>query len=52
MYAFIRNSAELRETNAYAKMLFEKWNNIYMTAFALSDAEIDAIMKYVETSGI
>jgi mono/diheme cytochrome c family protein len=51
MYAFIRNSAELRETNAYAKQLFKKWNNTAMTAFpTLTDAQLDAIMKYVETS--
>ena len=51
MYDFIRNSAKSREENAYAKKVFEKWNKTQMTAFALSDAEIDAIMKYVETSG-
>jgi len=49
MYAFIRNPMESVQENAYAKKLFEKWNKTQMTAFPLSDAEIDAIMKYVET---
>ncbi|MEO6542267.1 MAG: cytochrome c [Ferruginibacter sp.] len=52
MYDFIRNSAKSIEENAYAKKLFEKWNKTRMTAFpTLTDAQLDAIMKYVETSG-
>lgn len=51
MYAFIRNPMESVLTNAYAKKIFEKWNKTQMTAFRLSDAELDAITNYVETSG-
>jgi mono/diheme cytochrome c family protein len=46
MYAFIRNPMKSVQENAYAKKVFEKWNKTQMTAFPLSDAEIDAIMKY------
>jgi cytochrome c551/c552 len=49
MYAFIRNPAQ--PVNAYAEALKKKWAPTIMTAFKLSDAELDAIMKYVETSG-
>lgn len=48
MYAFIRNPMESISTNAYAKKLFEKWNKIQMTAFRLSDTELDAMMNYWE----
>ena len=46
MNGFIRNPLESVATNAYAKKLFEKCNKTQMTAFILSDPEIDAIMKY------
>ena len=49
MYAIIRNPMESVQKNAYAKKVFEKWNKTQMTAFPLSDTQIDAIMKYVET---
>lgn len=48
MYAFIRNPMEAVSTKAYAKKLFEKWNKVQMTAFRLSDAELDAMMNYWE----
>ena len=49
MYAFIRNPMKSVQENAYAKQLFKKWNKTQMTAFTtLSDAEIDAIIKYCE----
>ena len=48
MYAFIRNPSKSYVENAYAKKLLKKWKS-QMTAFAnLTDAEIDAIMKYCE----
>jgi mono/diheme cytochrome c family protein len=51
MYAFIRNSADVRETNIYARELFEKWKTA-MTSFpTLSDAQIDSIMNYCEKFG-
>jgi mono/diheme cytochrome c family protein len=49
MYDFIRNSAQ--SENAYAKAIKKKWSPAMMTSFKLSDAELDAIMNYVETSG-
>lgn len=48
MYEFIRNPAKAVVENAYAKQLFEKWNKTIMPASNLSDAELDAIMKYYE----
>jgi cytochrome c551/c552 len=49
MYAFIKNPMKSVQENAYAKKVFGKWNKTQMTAFTmLSDAEIDAIMKYCE----
>jgi cytochrome c551/c552 len=48
MYAFISNSTQ--SENAYTKALKKKWAPAIMTSFKLSDAELDAIMKYVETS--
>jgi len=48
MYDFIRNPGKSYGENAYAKKLYEKWNKTMMTAFNLSDAEIDAIMSYCE----
>ena len=48
MYDFIRNPAKSIVENAYAKQLFEKWNKTMMMPANLSDAEIDAIMKYCE----
>jgi len=48
MYAFIRNPSGYVVENAYAKQLYEKWNKTIMPASALTDAELDAIMKYCE----
>lgn len=48
MYEFIRNPAKSVVENAYAKQLFEKWNRTIMPASTLTDAELDAIMKYGE----
>lgn len=48
MYAFIRNPSKLIERNMYARELAKKWGGAKMTSFNLSDAEIDAIMKYAE----
>jgi mono/diheme cytochrome c family protein len=47
MYTFIRNSAQ--PVNAYAEALKKKWAPTIMTAFKFSDAQLDAIMNYVET---
>jgi mono/diheme cytochrome c family protein len=49
MYAFIRNPA--KPLNEYAEALKKKWSPAIMTSFNFSDAQLDAIMNYVETSG-
>jgi mono/diheme cytochrome c family protein len=50
IYKWIANSADLRETEPYAKALFAKWNKTQMTAFGsqLKKDDVDAIMKYVD----
>jgi cytochrome c551/c552 len=48
MYEFIRNPAKSVIENVYAKQLFEKWNRTIMPASTLTDAELDAILKYSE----
>ena len=49
IYKWIRNSADLRETEPYAKALFLKWNKTQMTAFTgFKNEDIDAVMKYVD----
>lgn len=50
MFSFIRNPAESIIKNAYAKKVFDKWNKISMPAFRFTDSELDAMMKYCETS--
>lgn len=47
MYDFIKNPSKSISENEYARKLVEKWQ-VGMTSFALSDAEIDAIMNYCE----
>ncbi len=50
IYKWIANSASLKETDAYAKEISAKWNNVVMTAFGsqLKKEDIDAILKYVD----
>ena len=50
VYKWIGNSADLRESEPYAKALFAKWNKTQMTAFGaqLKKEDIDAILKYVD----
>ena len=50
VYKWVNNSADLRETDLYAKELFAKWNKVPMTAFGsqLKKEDIDAILKYVD----
>ncbi|MCB0480148.1 MAG: c-type cytochrome [Flavobacteriales bacterium] len=50
LYAWIKNSSDYLKNNSgdsYAQGLFEEYNKSIMTAQALSDAEIDAILAYV-----
>lgn len=49
IYKWIKNSADLRDSEPYAKALFAKWNKTQMTAFtSFKNEDIDAIMKYVD----
>jgi len=50
IYKWIANSADLRESEPYAKALFAKWSKTQMTAFGsqLKKEDIDAILKYVD----
>lgn len=50
IYAWIKNSTGYMNSsgNAYAKELFNKWNKSGMTANAISDADIDAVLYYVD----
>jgi mono/diheme cytochrome c family protein len=49
IYKWVKNSADLRDNEPYAKALFAKWNKTQMTAFTqLKNEDIDAILKYVD----
>jgi mono/diheme cytochrome c family protein len=49
IYAWIKNSSDYLKTgNAYANDLFNKWNKSVMTAQALTNEEIDAILYYAD----
>lgn len=49
IYAWIKNStAYLGAGNAYANALFTQWAKSPMTANAVTDAEIDAVLHYVD----
>lgn len=49
IYAWIKNSsAYLKTGNAYANKLFADWKGSVMTAQAVSDEEIDAILYYAD----
>lgn len=49
IYAWIKNSSSYLKTgNPYANELFRKWNKSVMTTHALSNAEIDQILRYVD----
>ncbi|MFT3884240.1 MAG: c-type cytochrome [Flavobacteriales bacterium] len=49
IHAWIKNSqAYLKTGNAHANELFNKWNKSVMTPNAVSDADIDAVLYYVD----
>ncbi len=49
IYAWVKNSsAYLKTGNPYATELFAKWNKSVMTAQALSNEEIDAVLYYAD----
>lgn len=49
VYAWVKNSAIVREKDAYGKALFEKWNKTQMNSFpTLKNEEIDAILDYAD----
>lgn len=50
IYAWVKNStAYLKTGNDYANTIFEEWNKSIMTPMALTDADIDAVLHYVDT---
>jgi len=50
LYEWIRNSQAVIKAGdvPYANKLYEEYNNSVMTAFALQDAEIDAVLAYIQ----
>ncbi len=53
LYDFVRNSAAVIQTDAYAADLFAKWKQAPMLPFpGLTDAETDAIFKYCDNSSM
>ena len=49
IYAWVKNSsAYLKTGNPYANELFNKWNKSVMTAQALTNEEIDAVLAYAD----
>jgi mono/diheme cytochrome c family protein len=49
IYAWVKNSqAVVKAGNPYAVALFAQWNKSVMTPNALSDADIDAVLHYVD----
>jgi mono/diheme cytochrome c family protein len=49
---WIRNSqAVVKSGDQYAVDLFNKWNQVQMTSFDLSDDEIKAVLAYIKESG-
>lgn len=49
IHAWVKNSsAYLKTGNPYANELFAKWNKSVMTAQALTDEEIDAVLAYAD----
>lgn len=49
IYAWIKNSSNYLKTgNPYATELFAKWNKSVMTAQALTNEEIDAVLYYAD----
>jgi mono/diheme cytochrome c family protein len=49
IYAWVKNSTDYLKTgNAYANDLFAKWNKSVMTAQAVTNEEIDAILYYAD----
>jgi cytochrome c2 len=50
LYAWVRNPGGFSKTDAYAANLIKEYNGVLMTGFnALTDAEIDAIVTYINT---
>ena len=50
LYAFVRNSQEVISRNAYAKKLYDEYNQSPMLPYPnLKDQDIDDILRYCET---
>jgi mono/diheme cytochrome c family protein len=49
IYAWVKNStAVIKSGNSYANELFAKWNKSVMTANAVTNEDIDAVLNYVD----
>lgn len=49
LYSWIRNSQALIATgHPYANEIYNKWNKVAMTSFALSDEEIANVLAYID----
>lgn len=49
IYAWIQNSgAYLKTGNSYAQKIFDEWNGIPMSANAITNEEIDAVLYYAD----
>ena len=49
LYAFVRNSQEIISRNAYAKKLYDEYNQSPMLPYPnLTDKDIDDILKYCD----
>ena len=52
LHDYIHNSQAVIKEDAYAKSVFEANNKVIMTPFPnLTDAQIDAILQYIEEEG-
>lgn len=51
LYAFIKNSEEVIRSDAYARALWQEWNQTMMPPHPdLTDANIDAILAYIRAA--
>jgi mono/diheme cytochrome c family protein len=48
LYEFVRNSQAVIAKDAYAKTLYQQFNNVLMPPVAITNTEIDAILEYCD----
>jgi mono/diheme cytochrome c family protein len=52
LYAYVKNSQEVIQSDEYAKNLFLKWKQVPMLPFPnLTEKQVDAIFAYVNETG-